>query len=172
MTGYIKKLITAGLILSLSGLGAAEIQAQPGPGGIDHQQDQTWMQHQKGQHQNNQGHHAGRNPQVNHPAGARAGAGYQHRIWTGPGPVIPAGSHWNGGHDNQWRIHHDQQWRNHAASWQDYDRQWNEHAGDYEWRREHAREWPDWYRWHHDNGDSGFDEFLAGTLLGVLIGSM
>jgi hypothetical protein len=47
MKVYKKMIITAGVILLTSGLGLADIQAQSGPG-PDSQNEQPWLQNQKG----------------------------------------------------------------------------------------------------------------------------
>ena len=72
-------------------------------------------------------------------------------------------------HDRQWQNNHDQQWRNHNQEWQDHDREWRNHDGDRRWQEEHAHQWNDWYQWHNDNGDEGFNNFLFGVVLGAIL---
>lgn len=87
------------------------------------------------------------------------------------GPPPAGSSHIGPQSGAQWE-HHEETWRNHAKEWGDHDREWEQHQGDPAWQRQHAKKWHDWYRWHHDNGDSGFSEFLAGTLLGLILGQL
>ncbi|KMO86441.1 hypothetical protein AB840_08230 [Megasphaera cerevisiae DSM 20462] len=83
----------------------------------------------------------------------------------------PRGPQWQQ-RDDQWQNNHDRKWQKHEQQWGEYDRQWQAHEGDRDWQREHAHKWKDWYQWHHDNGDDGFSEFLAGAIVGAVLGSM
>jgi len=68
----------------------------------------------------------------------------------------------NHNHD---RGQHEQMWREHEQEWRDHDREWREHSGDHHWKKEHAKKWHEWYKWHESNetefhlrvSDDGFE---------------
>lgn len=80
MAGHKKGLITAGLILSLSGLGFMGVSAQPGPDPGAGQDGQPWIQNQKGPRQGEQGHHQNQKPNNNQPSpGQQPGFGHNQK---------------------------------------------------------------------------------------------
>ena len=65
-------------------------------------------------------------------------------------------------HDQIWYNDHDKQWRDHESKWTEHDQEWRAHDGDWHWKKVHAYKWKEWYRWHHDNRDEGFNDFICG----------
>lgn len=63
--------------------------------------------------------------------------------------VFPLAAYANDGH-HDWdrRAHHERVWRDHEVEWAEHDREWREHQYDVHWKKVHARQWHDWYKWH------------------------
>lgn len=81
----------------------------------------------------------------------------------------PDDQEWQDHHDRHWQENHHRQWEDHQRAWRDHDREWRDHDGDRDWQERHAHEWNDWYRWHHDNGDDGFNQFIMGVATGIIL---
>ena len=88
------------------------------------------------------------------------------------GSVPSHGPNWSQNRNEGWQQNHENQWLAHEQEWTEHDREWREHEGDRHWQEEHAHEWNDWYRWHHDNGDEGFNDFIFGILFGTVLGGV
>lgn len=66
--------------------------------------------------------------------------------------VFPlAASAHDGHHNGDPRAHHERIWKDHEREWAEHDREWREHQHDVHWRKVHARQWHDWYKWHEVN---------------------
>ncbi|BBB90737.1 MAG TPA: hypothetical protein PKA28_09435 [Methylomusa anaerophila] len=66
------------------------------------------------------------------------------------------------------RAQHEKQWRDHEKEWKEHDREWKEHRQDRDWREEHAKMWPDWYKWHK-NDENEFHLRLSGDAFEIEI---
>ncbi len=114
------------------------------------------------------------------PHGSQYDQNWQHRDSAQPrdhgnrqeGFVPSHGPNWSQHRNANWQQNHENQWRAHEQEWTEHDREWREHEGDRHWQEEHAHEWNDWYRWHHDNGDEGFNDFIFGILFGTALGGV